>query len=220
MSTSNLELRTLPARLELRASSTGPGTVTGTAASYNTLSVNLGDFYEILWPGCFDNAIRRGDPTICTQGHDPDLLLGRTENGTLRLNADDTGLQFSCDLPNTTLGRDVKALVSRQDLQGCSFQFVCDRDEWKTEKDDAGNLFNLRIVKDLHLYDVTLTAVPAYPRGTSVAARSFGNVVPECVLAECRSFSTGVKTGRPTQREIDLYNLRARALKIAIEMDN
>jgi hypothetical protein len=69
------------------------------------------------------------------------------------------------------------------------------------------------------LYDVTLTAVPAYPRGTSVAARSFGNVVPENVLAECRSFSTRAKIGTLTRKEIDLLNLRARALKIAIEMD-
>jgi uncharacterized protein len=214
-----IELRTNPARIQLRSSASGPGRIQGYAASYRTLSSDLGDFRETLAVGAFRNAIRRNDDVVQLWDHKSDKLLGRRSAGTLRLRDDDNGLWFACDLPDTSDGRDVATLIGRNDLNACSFSFVCDDDEWSTAKDpDTGETFNLRTVKDLHLYDTTVCAFPAYPVGTS--AGIVRSVVPDSVMAEARSFSTRGKTGTLTRKELDLLNLRARAIQISIDMDS
>ena len=50
--------------------------------------------------------------------HERGALLGRTCSGTLRLSEDGTGLRYEIDLPDTTVGRDVAALLERGDLTG------------------------------------------------------------------------------------------------------
>jgi len=218
MTPSNIELRTNPTRIELRKSTKGPGIAAGYAASYNTLSENLGNFREVLFPGCFRNAVKRGDEVVELLNHESSRLLGRRSAGTLRIFEDDYGLGFECDLPDTNDGRDTKTLLERGDLKSCSFSFRCDQDEWSEATDPAtGEQFSLRTVKDVTLYDCSIVAQPAYSSGTSASAR---NLVPASVLAEARSFSTRVKTGILTRAEIEKYNLKARALKIAIDMDS
>jgi HK97 family phage prohead protease len=201
----------------LRSSAKGPGKIQGYAASYNVLSSDLGGFFETLAIGAFRNAIRRGDDAVELLNHNQDKLLGRRSAGTLSLREDDTGLWYSCELPDTSDGRDVRTLVERGDLNACSFSFRCDEDVWTTEKNENGDLYTLRTVKDLTLYDCSVVVSPAYPNGTSAMAR---NLVPESVLQEARSFhDQTAKRGILTQKEIDLCNLRHRAQGIQILMD-
>lgn len=164
------EYRYLPAR-ELRTSSdNGKRTISGYAAIFSSPSVDLGGFTEKIAPGAFTRSLRDKADVMLLHEHDARKgLLARTKSGTLDLTQDATGLHFRADLPNTTLGNDVAEMVSRGDLAGCSFGFCVPEggDEWQRLSD--GNI--LRTLRDVDLFDVTVTASPAYP-ATSVKMRS------------------------------------------------
>src|SRR5579863_3274100 len=99
------------------------GTIDGYGAVFDSPSDPLsdgrgGEFIEEIDPHAFDAALRSGGDVLCLFNHDPANLLGRTSNGTARVSADQRGLHYSCDLPNTGLGRDVRELVNRRDITG------------------------------------------------------------------------------------------------------
>ena len=56
--------------------------------------------------------------------HDPSMLLGRQSSGTLTVGVDTEGLEFEVNLPNTTVGNDVRELAERGDITGASFGFT------------------------------------------------------------------------------------------------
>ncbi|HCD9836543.1 TPA: HK97 family phage prohead protease [Pseudomonas aeruginosa] len=138
-------------------------TLKGYAALFG-VEAPIADFVEVVQPGAFSRSLA-GPAAASIRAiyeHDNAALLGRVGAGTLRLHEDDHGLAFELDLPDTTLGRDVAELVKRGDLGGCSFGFVPKQEEWD------GTTRNL---VDVDLYEITLTATPAYPE-TSVNLRS------------------------------------------------
>jgi uncharacterized protein len=107
---------------ELRASKSGDKmTVSGYAATYGTLSKDLGGFRERIAPGAFKRILATNPDVVMLFNHDVNSVLGRTTAGTLRLREDSRGLAFECDLPGTVAGRDVWESVQRGDLNGCSF---------------------------------------------------------------------------------------------------
>lgn len=128
----------------------------GIAASYYSNSRNLGGFIEMISPDAFTQSLEKAD-IRCLSEHDPQKLLGRTSSGTLRLNNSSEGLEFECDLPNTTTANNLTQLVGRGDLKGCSFRMVVKKDEW----DFSGRL-PLRIVTEAEIDEITITATPAY----------------------------------------------------------
>lgn len=162
------EYRFVPAR-ELRVSKSDDGkrTLSGYAAVFNSLSEDLGGFREQIKPGAFTRCLRSNPDVSCLHEHDPRQgLLGRTKSGTLRLSEDNIGLRFECDLPNTTLANDVAESIDRGDLDGCSFGFIAQDDDWS--RSDG---MTLRTLNDADVFDVTVTSMPAYP-ATSVQVRS------------------------------------------------
>jgi HK97 family phage prohead protease len=176
-----------------------PGTVIGYAARCDVLSHDLGGFHERIAPGAFDRSISSGDDCYACMNHDPSLLLGRRRNRTLELFADRTGLRMSCQLPNTSVGRDAFALISRGDVDEMSFAFEPLDEDWNDEDDpdDRSRRIRVRTLKDLKLRDVACVSSPAYP-GTSVSAtgvpfhnsapaRSFESLFPAGVPAEIRA---------------------------------
>ncbi|PQE02201.1 HK97 family phage prohead protease [Mycobacterium sp. EPG1] len=138
----------------------------GYAAVFNQRS-DIGPFWEMLAPTAFRSAL--GSPDLDVVGllnHDPSLLLARTPN-TLRLSTDSHGLEFELTLPDTTTGRDVRALVDAGLITGCSFGFIAGTETWSTH---AGK--DLRTHTDVaRLVDVSVVTYPAY-QGTSVSLRS------------------------------------------------
>ncbi len=99
--------------------------------------------------------------------HDMAKLLGRQSSGTLRWSVDSEGLPFEISLPDTSVGRDVRELALRGDLNACSFGFVPGRDEWSQL-----NGRQLRTHTSVsRLRDLSVVALPAYA-GTSVMLRS------------------------------------------------
>lgn len=198
---------------EVRASKSGDKMrVSGYAARYGVLSKPLPagngrSFRERIAKRAFDSVL--ADPNmdcILTFNHDQDKILGRTTSGTLRLEGDDSGLRFDCDLPNTQAGRDTYESVQRGDLNGCSFAFELGErgEEWNEEEMEdekdlglRGRIANaiktvvVRTIKSFRkLHDVSIVTCPAYP-GTQVDARNL-------VAAECRSHVE--RTAKPTSK--------------------
>lgn len=146
----------------------------GHAAVFNERADIGGQFFEELAPGAFRKALK-GCDVVARWNHAQDTLLGRTSSKTLRLSEDERGLAFELDLPATTLGNDVLALVARGDIRGMSFAFCGARDRWDSTQ-------NLRTIVDVgSLLDVSPVISPAYA-GTDLALRSRG----ECLAAEQR----------------------------------
>lgn len=152
---------------ELRSAEVAGNKLAGYAAVYDQATQIRGG-WESIAAGAFDASLARGDDVVALRDHDPALLLGRTSSGTLRLSADDKGLTFEVDLPDTAYARDVRELVGRGDLAGASFGFLPGEDEIRV----AGDGRQLRTHTSVkRLLDVSVVALPAY-EGTSVALRS------------------------------------------------
>lgn len=100
-------------------------------------------------------------------GHNPDNLLGRV-GVNMRVEVDETGLFFECELPNTQLAKDIYDLVETGILDGMSFGFTCS-DEVNTET------MKRTITHIDELYEITITPFPAYKEASVVAKRSVEN---------------------------------------------
>jgi Escherichia/Staphylococcus phage prohead protease len=152
---------------EVRASKGDKPQIGGYAAVFNT-ETDLGYVREKIAPGAFKNAIQEGQDVKCLFNHDPNKVLGRTKNGTLRLSEDNTGLKYDCDIDkSTSVGKDVHAHISRGDIDQCSFGFVVRDEEVNYDNDGIPH----RTIKQADLFDVSPVTYPAYPT-TSVEARS------------------------------------------------
>lgn len=166
--TKQLEVRSAAlGPIELRAAEAGLGTLHGYAAVFNRYSQNLGGFVERIDPAAFNKSLGDDVPVLCRYNHDDNYLLGTTEGETLRLGVDGTGLAYDVDLPDTSAGRDTRALAQRGDLRYSSFAFYTIDDEWSVTEQG----FPLRTLLAVQLVDVAPVNNPAY-RDTSVAVRS------------------------------------------------
>lgn len=186
--------------------SSSPGTLVAYAATYNTLSSDLGGFREKIANGAFDKSLQAGDDVRALIGHDPNLIVGRTKNGTLRLASDVKGLRTQCTLPDTSYARDLLESVNRGDISECSFGFTVDDDSWTDEDDpdERGARIKVRTLRSVRLVDCSYVAYPAYP-GTSVSAepktmaaalgrsRSFEQLFPQGVPVEVRARVSDVR---------------------------
>lgn len=140
--------------------------LTGHASVFNS-ETRIGDFYEYVAPTFFDRALTERQDTVFQVDHGG-MPLGRTASGTLALSKDSTGLAFELDVPDTSLGRDVRELSARGDLNAMSFGFTVAEDVWSV-RDDGSQLRALTEVA--RLYDVSIVTFPAY-EGTDVALRA------------------------------------------------
>jgi HK97 family phage prohead protease len=170
----NMELRTYRAT-ELRADDS-TFSLQGYAASFNVLSNDLGSFKEKIAPGAFDDSLDDDASDVrCTYNHSMDTILGRQKNGTLKLDTDQRGLKFRCQLDRNQSGhRDVYAAVKRGDIDACSFAFQADADgqSWDDNGvDENGQRCTVRTLKRVKLFDVAVVSQPAYP-STQVQARA------------------------------------------------
>lgn len=151
-------------------------TLSGYAVVWNS-DTTIGDYFiERIAPGAFTAAIR-GD-VLALVAHDYARVIGRTKSKTLRLSEDTHGLKVEIDVPNTTDGNDLWELVERGDVTGMSFGFRATKQEW----DDTGEIPQ-RTVIEAELYEVTATAIPAYP-DTSLAKRSLESAREEARKAK------------------------------------
>jgi HK97 family phage prohead protease len=141
----------------------------GYAAKFNTRSQDLGGFVETIAPGAFTRSLEDMADVKALFNHDPNIVLGRSTAGTLRLFQDDTGLRYEVDLPNTTAGRDLAISLERGDISQSSFAFRTIKDDWSFDQDGR----ELRTLQDLELRDVSPVTYPAYlDTNSGIAQRS------------------------------------------------
>lgn len=157
------ERRTTPGTVELRASGDGGlGQLGGYALKFNTYSQNLGGYVESCAPGVVDDATLRGErgDVVARYQHEDAYLLGRQASGTLRLQADGTGIDYTVDLPDTDYASNVAALAKRGDVRYSSFAFrvLPDGDDWSLTEQG----YPLRTLRSVQLVDVAPVVNPAY----------------------------------------------------------
>ena len=143
--------------------------IVGHAAIFNSLSENLGGFFEQILPGAFREALEKDD-VRALWNHDSNIVLGRNRSGTLKLSEDTRGLAIEIEAPETNLVRDmVLAPIERGDVSQMSFGFYVRPGGQDWAEDDEGRL--IRTLKSVRLFDVSPVVYPAYPE-TDVAVRS------------------------------------------------
>jgi hypothetical protein len=211
------EKKTMKAKKELRFSSGGEFRVSddgkmlsGYAATWDTWA-DIGGFRECVRKGAFKDELAARADVRALFNHDPNQVLGRTKAGTLRLEEDEKGLGFEVDLPDTQLGRDIRCLVARGDVSGCSFGFSAVDQRW-TDNIEGGQLQTSRELLNVKLFDISPATFPAYT-GTEVNVRSmFPDGLPGDV--EARFDLEGSELRAKKTKSVDGEDLPASAFLI------
>jgi len=164
---SKLELRNVAVLPELRAEGDGSRLV-GYASRFSEPVkpyLDWPEFTEIVGPDAFTRTLRERPDVRAVRNHDPNLVLARGKNGTLRLVVDRVGLAFDLTLNlDTSLGRDTRADVTRGDIDGCSIGFMIARDDIVTDRDTG---IITRTLLDVDLIEITPACTfPANERAT------------------------------------------------------
>lgn len=165
------EIRTLQDKVEIRTDSEGRKVIVGYAAKFNVRSQNLGGFVEQIDRHAFDGVLN--DDVRALFNHDPNMVLGRTKSGTLKLFVDDIGLRYEISPPDTIWANDLIKSMERGDINQSSFAFIVDYenngDSW--EYDEDNDLYIRTILKVKRLYDVSPVTYPAYEQTESIIAQ-------------------------------------------------
>jgi HK97 family phage prohead protease len=143
-------------------------TFTGYASVWNSLSVDLGGFREIVRDSAFDSSLTNENDVRFLINHDSNQVLGRTRSGTCTLSKDEKGLRVDCPLPDTSFARDLAVSMDRGDIDQMSFGFRAQEDAWNDR--DASSGLPIRDLVQADLFDVSVVTFPAYPE-TSAECR-------------------------------------------------
>lgn len=138
----------------------------GYAAVFNKEARISERLIEKIAPGAFRSSLSNDIRALWS--HNPDMVIGRTTNGSLKLAEDERGLAFDLSLPDTTQGRDAYTLIKQGFVSGVSFGFRVKKDSWTRGE---GGAPHLRTLEEVELIEVSPTAFPAYAE-TSVSSRS------------------------------------------------
>ena len=152
---SKMETRINSTEFEIRETDEGMR-FSGYAAVFNSDSEPL-PFTERIAPGAFRGSLRNRNDIKLLWNHETASVLGSTRAGTLKLTENERGLYVEADLPNTSVGRDARELISRGDVDSMSFGFTVARggDEWSADG-------SVRTLNKINLHEVSIVAFPAY----------------------------------------------------------
>jgi HK97 family phage prohead protease len=148
--------------------------IKGYAAVFNAFA-EIGDrFREKIAPGAFAESLSKDD-IRALWSHNPDWIIGRNKNGSLKLQEDQHGLGFELELPDTTIGRDTFENVRSGLVTGVSFGFRVLKDSWERGQEGKPHIRTLELVE---LIEISPVAFPAYEQ-THVAARSSEEIIKD-----------------------------------------
>lgn len=187
-SSSDLEWRTFLTEIRVKPPSDGkPPQLVGLAVPYNRETILIPanamfdgspEIREVFMPGSLTKSLREAEQWALW-AHDPNFVLGRKGNGTLRLTETPEGVTSEIDPPDTALVRDmVMAPIERGDVNGMSFRFWTLREDKETRDDGKVIVFK---VKEAGIQEVSPTPMPAYTT-TTISARSQERI--DCAIEE------------------------------------
>lgn len=204
MKTEKRVVFTADARLDIKflasksATSTAPGTLSGYAIVWNSLSTDRGGYQVRLLPG----SARFMSETLALHHHQYDQVIGNTANGTLRIANDQIGARVEIDLPNTSAGRDVEELVAKKYIRGMSFAMI----QIASGRDVIENGQTIFEVTDFLCDEVTVTPIPAFTDTSIQPAEVEGSR-----MAAQKKYEAEGEFCRE-QLKLEEYGLRARRL--------
>jgi len=126
-----------------------------------------------------DAILAKKDDVIACFNHDPHFVLGRRSNGTLELFADEIGLGYRIDLPNTSYARDLLELINRRDVKGSSFM-----GSMEFYREAEGDQV-VRWVTNIDMLECGPVSLPAYS-STTAQMRKLGEDVEREMREELR----------------------------------
>ncbi len=136
--------------------------IVGYALMFNTRSVQLGDFTEVIMPEALNADILKRSDIFCLVDHNIGrgaLARSKYGEGSLTLTIDEKGLKYEFDAPHTALGDELLEGIRRGDISNSSFSFTVKRDEWQQTPEGG----YLRIIHEFdRLFDVSPVYCPAY----------------------------------------------------------
>jgi HK97 family phage prohead protease len=146
--------------LELRFDEGKPPTLSGYALVYeNRYDIGggpeRGGFTETIARGAAAKSAKEADVRLLI--NHTGLPLARTKSGTLTLESDDIGLRIDAELdPANPSVIELRSAMARRDADEMSFAFRSINDQWDSS-------YEVRTIKELALYDVSVVTYPANP---------------------------------------------------------
>jgi HK97 family phage prohead protease len=223
--TNKLERRLVTTEFRVVRNPGKPTKLVGYGSVFNSLSEDLGGFREQIARGAFDAALAKPPDCRCLFNHDPSAILGRTVAGTLRITQDNIGLRYECDVPDTTVGRDLLVSAARGDVTQSSFGFrVADDDdaeEWFDREGRSVPKWSINGVKRVirkvsELFDVSPVTYPAYSASTVEARPEFffpegrprcAAQAPDDDIAAAKTFSATESARKEARRQLELARI-------------
>lgn len=150
-------------------------TVKGHAAVYDRKSLDLGGFQEIIEAAAFTPVLDRDPHVLLLRDHQPgtELASTRSQKYLLELREDPKGLHFYAKVAPTSTAQDLRVLMEGGVVNQASFAFTVERDTWEIRNEGKDNELVIRTIHEIgDLYDVTITAMGAYPQTDSSVVRS------------------------------------------------
>lgn len=140
-------------------------TIEGYFALYEQETELFEGVYEIITKGAFNKTLNNDIRALWN--HNTQYVLGRNKSGSLELREDDKGLFGVVKLPATQYAKDLYELISRGDVDQCSFGFNILDEELE---ELASGAYRFRL-KEVDLHEISVVTFPAY-ENTTVQART------------------------------------------------
>lgn len=173
---SQIDVRSLPTSFTTRDVQDEQGNtqhvISGEAVVFNQQSSPM-PFVEVISDQAF-NGVDLSDVKLL-YSHDFGNILARTDSGTLQLDLNSNGLDFTATLPDTQLGHDVYTDILNGNLKGMSFGFTIDDDSWSVENGVQVHTINQIGV----IAEISITSLPAYTETSLMVQRSLDKLAPD-----------------------------------------
>ena len=135
-----------------------------------------GKVRETILPTALDGTDLSDVYLVLGHNIEPDKVLGRA-GVNMRIEVDETGAFFECELPNTQKARDIYNLIESGIIDGMSFGFRC--------SDEVNPETLTRTITHIdELYEFTITPFPAYKEASIIAQKKSNDEQREKRISE------------------------------------
>ncbi len=180
--------------------------VEGTGVVFNSESVDLGGFTEIISPSAISEETIRNSDILFLLDHNRERgVLARSNNGagSLSISVEFDGVHYAFDAPHTALGDEILEGLRRGDISKCSFAFTVSEDKW-TKREDGSILRTIEKIDQL--YDISIVYNPAYEDTMVVNKRGLDDLMKELEIEERSESEEDDKPDEPAETESENEN--------------